>query len=60
MDDKFYNSLEKYINHMTGKVIEECHMVEDEFIIYLDDGSVITFWSDDEMQMTVDLPPEMH
>jgi hypothetical protein len=45
---------------MTGKVIEECHMVEDEFIIYLDDGSVITFWSDDEMQMTVDLPPEMH
>jgi len=52
--------LEDYINHINGKLIEGCGVIEDEFVIQLDDGSIVTFWSAEDLNMTVDFPPEMH
>jgi hypothetical protein len=48
-----FEVLEDYINHMLQKTIVGAGVINDEYVITLNDGSVITFFSDGDLSMNV-------
>lgn len=48
-----FELLEDYFNHMIDKTIVGVGVANDELYIKLNDGSVVTFFSDDDLSMNV-------
>jgi hypothetical protein len=51
MDD--FELLEDYFNHMVDKKIIGVGVLNDELYLKLEDGSIVTFFSDDDLSMNV-------
>lgn len=51
MDD--FEQLEDFFNHMLGKTIIGVGVLDDELVITLNDKSVVTFFSDEDISMNI-------
>ena len=53
--------LTKYVNHMIGKSIIGCGTNEDgEFEIDLNDGTVVVFYSNEDLSMFIDYSQQLN
>jgi hypothetical protein len=48
-----FEQLEDFFNHMLKKTIVGVGVLDDELVITLNDGSVVTFFSDDDISMNI-------
>jgi hypothetical protein len=51
MDD--FQQLEDYFHHLVGKKIIGVGVINDEFTFKLDDGSVVTLFSENDLSMNI-------
>jgi hypothetical protein len=51
MDD--FEILENYFNHMLGKTIIGVAVIDDELVFTLNDGSIVTLFSDNDLSMNI-------
>ncbi|CAB4121879.1 hypothetical protein UFOVP17_21 [uncultured Caudovirales phage] len=53
--------LTEYVNHMIGKTIIGCGTNEDaEFEIDLNDGTVVVFYSNEDLSMVIDYSQQLN
>jgi len=48
-----FELLENYFNHMVNKTIIGVGVIDDELVLTLNDGSVVTFFSDNDLSMNI-------
>ena len=48
-----FETLEQFFNHMLNKTIVGVGVIDDELVITLNDKSVITLFSDDDISMNI-------
>jgi hypothetical protein len=48
-----FEQLEDFFNHMLNKKIVGVGVIDDELVITLDDKSIVTFFSDDDISMNI-------
>jgi len=58
MDDQ--EAVESLLQRMAGQVIDEVAIDNDEFIMYLEDGTKIVLFSDEDLQLYYELPEQTH
>lgn len=52
MSDEF-ELLEDFFNHMLNKKIIGVGVIDDELVLTLEDKSIVTFFSDDDISMNI-------
>jgi hypothetical protein len=58
MDD--HEAVESLLQRMVGQVIDEVGIDNDEFFMYLEDGTKIVLFSDEDLQLYYELPEQPH
>ena len=58
MDDQ--EAVESLLRRMVGQVIDEVAIDNDEFIVYLEDGTKIILFSDEDLNLYYELPEQTH
>ena len=58
MDDQ--EAVEQLLERMVGQKIESAGIDNDEFIVYLEDGTKIILFSDEDLQLYYELPEPTH
>jgi len=58
MDD--HEAVESLLQRMAGQVIDEVGIDNDEFFMYLEDGTKIVLFSDEDLQLYYELPEQPH
>ena len=58
MDD--HEAIELLLERMVGQKIESAGIDNDEFIVYLEDGTKIILFSDEDLQLYYELPEQTH
>jgi len=58
MDDQ--EAVESLLQRMAGQIIDEVAIDNDEFIMYLEDGTKIVLFSDEDLQLYYELPEQTH
>lgn len=58
MDDQ--EAVESLLQRMAGQIIDEVGIDNDEFIMYLGDGTKIVLFSDEDLQLYYELPEQTH
>ena len=58
MDD--HEAVESLLRRMVGQVIDEIAIDNDEFIMYLEDGTKIVLFSDEDLQLYYEFPEQTH
>lgn len=48
-----FETLEQFFNHMLNKTIVGVGVIDDEMVINLNDGSIVTFFSDEDISMNI-------
>ena len=48
-----FEILENYFNHMIGKTILGVGVIDDELVFTLNDGSIVTLFSDNDLSMNI-------
>jgi hypothetical protein len=48
-----FEQLEDFFNHMLGKTIIGVGVLDDELVITLNDKSIVTFFSDEDISMNI-------
>jgi hypothetical protein len=48
-----FEQLEDFFNHMLNKTIIGVGVIDDELVITLNDKSIVTFFSDDDISMNI-------
>ena len=48
-----FELLENYFNHMVNKTIVGVGVIDDELVLTLNDGSVVTLFSDNDLSMNI-------
>lgn len=48
-----FEQLEDFFNHMLGKTIIGVGVLDDELVLTLNDKSIVTFFSDDDISMNI-------
>ena len=54
------DAVESLLHRMAGQVIDEVAIDNDEFIMYLEDGTKIVLFSDEDLQLYYELPDQTH
>ena len=54
------DAVESLLHRMAGQVIDEVAIDNDEFIMYLEDGTKIVLFSDEDLQLYYELPEQTH
>ena len=52
--------VESLIERMVGQTIVEAGIDNDEFILYIEDGTKIVLFSDEDLQLYYELPEQPH
>ena len=58
MDD--HEAVESLLERMAGQVIDEVGIDNDEFFMYLEDGTKIVLFSDEYLNLYYELPEQTH
>lgn len=58
MDD--HEAVESLLQRMAGQVIDEVGIDNDEFFMYLEDGTKIVLFSDEDLNLYYELPDQTH
>lgn len=58
MDD--HEAVESLLQRMAGQVIDEVGIDNDEFFMYLEDGTKIVLFSDEDLNLYYELPEQAH
>jgi len=58
MDD--HEAVESLLQRMAGQVIDEVGIDKDEFFMYLEDGTKIVLFSDEDLNLYYELPEQTH
>jgi len=58
MDD--HEAVESLLRRMVGQVIDEVAIDNDEFIMYLEDGTRIVLFSNEDLNLYYELPEQTH
>ena len=58
MDD--HEAVESLLQRMAGQVIDEVGIDNDEFFMYLEDGTKIVLFSDEDLNLYSELPEQAH
>ena len=48
-----FETLEQFFNHMLGKTIVGVGVIDDELVLTLNDKSVVTLFSEDDISMNI-------
>lgn len=55
-----HEAVESLLRRMIGQVIDEVGIDNDEFVMYMGDGTKIILFSDEDLQIYYELPDETH
>ena len=55
-----HEAVESLLQRMAGQVIDEVGIDNDEFFMYLEDGTKIILYSDEDLQLYYELPDATH
>jgi hypothetical protein len=58
MDDQ--EAVKSLLEHIIGKTIVEVGVDNDEFILYIEDGTKIILYSDEDLNLYYELPEKTH
>jgi len=58
MDD--HEAVESLLQRMAGQVIDSVGIDNDEFVMYIEDGTRIILFSDEDLQLYYELPDATH
>jgi hypothetical protein len=53
-------AVEELITRMVGQTIVEAGIDNDEFVLYIEDGTKIILFSDEDLQLYYELPDQPH